>query len=175
MSSFSVPVERVELSVIKRPSRDDLNQPVIKILCRLEPYGSLVELCWRRSTRRPFPEILNGVDQGSVLFVSGRFAATICKYSNALLVMKSIDARKIIERESRDFQDGCSLPLVVESEQKSLSLRIKYYETKVELNKVMERLEKMKISDPLAPAKDRPDGPVKSSRSTPRRDDKSKK
>jgi len=89
--------------------------------------------------------------------------------------MKSIDARKIIERESRDFQDGCSLPLMVESEQKSLSLRIKYYETKVELNKVMERLEKMKISDPLAPAKDRPDGPVKSSRSTPRRDDKSKK
>lgn len=147
MSSFSLPLDRQELTVIKNPGRNAPTQPVVKILCRLEPCGGLVQLCWRRSSRRPFPEILNRVEQGSVIFASGRFGATICRVSDALLVLKSIDAHAVIERENREFRDGCSLPLIDDSREKRRSHQIKYLEKKVELDKVMEKLEKMGISE----------------------------
>jgi len=151
MSSYSLPVYKVELTVLVKPSRNDLRQPVIKILCRLEPYGHLVELCWRRSSRITFPEILNRVDRRSVVFVTGRFSATIYKQSSDLVYLKSIDAEKIVDRESRNYQDGCTLAVVDDSEEQRRILEIKYYKAKVELNKVTESLEKMKISEPSKP------------------------
>lgn len=151
MSSFSLPVECVELTVVKPPSRVDETQPVIIYLCRLEPYGCLVELRWNRSSRRPFPETLKGVKQGSIIFVTGRFSGTLFKYSGDLLFMKSIAARKVTDREYRNYQDGCSVPVRDDSYEKNLSLGIKYFEKRVELDRILERMEKMKISSSLAP------------------------
>ena len=147
MSSFSLPVDRQEVTVIKKPGRNAKTQPVIKILCRLEPCGGLVDVCWRRTSRRPFPEVLNRVEQGSVIFVTGRFGATVCRISDALLVLKSIDIREVIEREHRVFEDGCSVPLIDDSEEKSLAHHIKYYEKKIELTRLMEKLGSMSVSE----------------------------
>jgi hypothetical protein len=148
MSSLSLPVVRQELTVIKRPSRESLDQPVVKVLCRLEPCGALVDLCWRRSIQRKFPSILNKVHTGSLVYATGTFAATIYKQSDALLVLKSIDAFKIDAPRSREFQygDGCYVPVIDESERRLWYSYKIMYEKKVELAKITERLEKMNIS-----------------------------
>lgn len=147
MSSFTLPVFRQELTVIKRPGLINKDQPVIKFLCRLEPGGGLVDLCWRRSTRLLFPDVLNKVEQGSVIFVTGLFAATICRVSGVCLVLKSIDIESVTERAHRKFKDGCDVPLKDDREEKLLARNIKYLEKKIELDRLMKKLGAMSVSE----------------------------